>query len=148
MSLLDALDEGWNLFCRRAADFWECGDHLTPNLSLMGLLQWRGDDEESPEETLERLCVAWERGDLVVRALDFPPLPVWVGATLHLMRAFDLPMALLRREEGDTLLLLRTAEGDRRLADPGPGVSHPWTRRCAFCPYGDICSVVYPPFID
>lgn len=150
MSLLEALDKGWNLFCGRAADFWECGDHLAPNFSLMGLLRWDAEEDEEPEETLERLCLSRERGDLVVKALPFPPAPVWVAATRLLMEHLELPLALLRQEAKDDLLIFRTEEGDKALnrALSGPPRSRPWTRRCCLCPYSDICQIVYPTFIE
>ncbi len=150
MKLLEALDVGWSLFCSRAVDFWECGDHLASNYSLMVLLRWHSEEEESPAETLERLCLFRERGDLIVKALPFPPAAVWIAATLHLMERLELPLALLRRTGKADLLLVRTAGGDSALerAASGPTRSHPWTRRCCVCPYSDICNIVYPPFIE
>jgi|GEM_PF-6331095 len=74
-------------------------------------------------------------------AAPWPPLFVWVGAALALLRERNMPKGILDTEQGP-LLVRRTAAADARMEaqhrrDGSPVA--PSARRCRRCPWDEWC---------
>jgi hypothetical protein len=160
LSLDEALTVGWSLHCPQAALWWHSGVVPEERTGLHQELFWLeepgddddlfpGDDDLEPPLPFAENDAARDMPHIpvVLRAASWPPLFVWVGAALALLRERNLSQGILDTE-GGPLLVRRTAAADARMRmheesknEKGSfgTFSAPSARRCRRCPWDEWC---------
>jgi len=149
MLLADALTIGWCLWCPRAGQLWNWGvEPEHPNTLGFPEKEWFLQDcmnEDDDKLGDEHPCIHFMVEEIVIQAMEWPPLHVWIGASLFILWKTRIDRASIITG-GAKLQVNITSCARKKLETAekqlGRALLHGCTNRCAYCRYESLCRVL------